>query len=197
MALSRKFLSAMGIEADKIDQIIEAHSETVDALKADRDKYKADAEKLPGVQQSLADAQKELADNTDNENWHEKYNTLKTDYDNFKKTEAAKVAKENKRNVLKSLLKDIGVSDKRIDSVIKVTDIDSIELDDKGAIKDVDTLKDSLVKEWSDFIVKEETKGAQSANPPEGKGAAEENVPSRAAQVASKYYKNIYGGNEE
>ena len=39
MALTRKMLKAMGIEEDKIEQIIEAHSETVDSLKADRDSY--------------------------------------------------------------------------------------------------------------------------------------------------------------
>ena len=49
MALTRKMLKAMGIEDEKIDQIIEAHSETVDALKEQRDQYKADAEKLPEV----------------------------------------------------------------------------------------------------------------------------------------------------
>ena len=32
-SLTRKMLKAMGIEDEKIDQIIEAHSETVDALK--------------------------------------------------------------------------------------------------------------------------------------------------------------------
>ena len=43
MSLTRKMLKAMGIEEEKIDQIIEAHSETVDSLKADRDTYKEDA----------------------------------------------------------------------------------------------------------------------------------------------------------
>ena len=33
MALSRRMLSAMGLEADKIEQIIEAHTETVTGLK--------------------------------------------------------------------------------------------------------------------------------------------------------------------
>ena len=50
MALTRKFLKALGIEDEKVDEIISAHTETVDALKAERDGYKADAEKLPGVQ---------------------------------------------------------------------------------------------------------------------------------------------------
>lgn len=197
MALSRKFLSAMGIEADKIDEIITAHTETVDALKEDRDRYKAEALKLPDVQQKLDDALEEIKNNTDNEKWHTKYDALKDEYDNFKKSEAAKVAKESKKAVLKNLLKDIGISDKRIDSVIKVTDVDSIELDDQGSIKDVDTLKDTLEKEWSDFIVKEDVHGASSYTPPGGGGGAEEDQPSRAAQVASKYYENIYGGTKE
>ena len=33
MALTRKMLRAMGIEDEKADEIIEAHAETVDALK--------------------------------------------------------------------------------------------------------------------------------------------------------------------
>jgi hypothetical protein len=33
MALTRKFLSALGIEAEKIDEIISSHTETVEGLK--------------------------------------------------------------------------------------------------------------------------------------------------------------------
>ena len=43
MALTRKMLKAMGIEDEKIDQIIEAHTETTDALKQQRDEAKAEA----------------------------------------------------------------------------------------------------------------------------------------------------------
>ena len=50
MALTRKFLSALGIEADKIDEIINAHSETVDALKEERDNFKSNAEKYADIQ---------------------------------------------------------------------------------------------------------------------------------------------------
>lgn len=40
MPLTRKMLKAMGIEEDKIEQIIEAHADTVDALRDERDGYK-------------------------------------------------------------------------------------------------------------------------------------------------------------
>jgi hypothetical protein len=53
MALTRKFLKAMGIDEEKIDEIITAHSDTVNGLKDERDKYKDAAEKLPSVQKEL------------------------------------------------------------------------------------------------------------------------------------------------
>ena len=53
MSLTRKALSAMGIEDEKIDQIIEMHTDVTNALKEERDTYKADAEKLPAVQKEL------------------------------------------------------------------------------------------------------------------------------------------------
>ena len=37
MSLTRKFLSALGIEDDKVDEIISAHTDTVNALKEQRD----------------------------------------------------------------------------------------------------------------------------------------------------------------
>ena len=36
MSLTRKMLKAMGIDEEKVDQIIETHAETVDALNAER-----------------------------------------------------------------------------------------------------------------------------------------------------------------
>ena len=63
MSLTRKMLKAMGIEDEKIDQIIEAHTETVDGLKEQITQYKASAEKLPGVQKELDDLKKDSSGN--------------------------------------------------------------------------------------------------------------------------------------
>ena len=57
MALTRKFLAALGIEAEKVDEIITAHAETVDALKAERDEYKANAEAYAGEQKKVKESQ--------------------------------------------------------------------------------------------------------------------------------------------
>ena len=169
MSLTRKMLKAMSIEDEKIDQIIEAHTETVNALKEDRDKYKEDAEKLPGVQKQLDDALEE-AKNSNADAWEAKYNALKEDFDDYKNDIAAKETKAAKNSAYRALLKEIGISDKRIDSVLRVSKVDDIELDKDGKIKDVDTLKESIKTEWADFIQTTAEHGAQTATPPSSTG---------------------------
>ena len=85
MAFTRKMLKAMGIEDEKIDQIIDAHSETVDALKADRDTYKEDAAKLAAVQKEL-DELKAKGD----DGYKAKYEAEKAAHDALKADMAAK-----------------------------------------------------------------------------------------------------------
>lgn len=192
MALTRKFLAALGIEPEKIDEIIEAHTETVDALKKERDGFKVDAEKLPGVQQELDDLKKQKPA----EDYKKKYDDLKTEYDGYKADIAAKETSAKKQAAYRKLLEKAGISKKRIDSVIRVSDVDGIELDDSGNVKDSDAKVEDLKKEWSDFIVKEGTRGAETHTPPKGSGDAGDGK-SRAAQVAAKYYQNLYGGDKE
>lgn len=167
MSLTRKMLKAMSIEDEKIDQIIEAHTETVNALKEDRDKYKEDAEKLPGVQKQLDDAL-EAAKNSDDDTWQVKYDALKEEFDTYKSDILAKETKAKKESAYKQLLIDAGISDKRIDSVMRVSKIDDIELDDQGKIKDSKKLSDNIKSEWADFIVTQQKQGAGTPNPPGG-----------------------------
>ena len=61
MAVTRKLLKALGIEDEKADQILEAHTETVNEIREERDRYKADAEQLPGVQKELAELKDSFA----------------------------------------------------------------------------------------------------------------------------------------
>ena len=78
----------------------------------------------------------------------------------------AEQIKASKTKAYKELLKKAGVSDKRIDSVLKVTAIDEIELDDEGKIKDSDKVVENIKSEWSEFIVTESQRGAGTENPP-------------------------------
>ena len=131
MALTRKMLKAMGIEDEKIDEIIDAHREVTDSLKADRDKYKADAEKLTDVQSELDEANKKL-EAVDTDEYKAKYEKEHKDFEDYKKSIDAEKTKAKKVEAYKGLLKEAGVSEKRIDAIVKITSMDDLELDAEG-----------------------------------------------------------------
>ena len=170
MALTRKFLSALGIDADKVDEIINAHTETVDALKNERDKYKADAEKLPEVTRELTSLKETVAKNGDKNPFEVKYNALKEEFETYKKDQTAKETKAKKADAYRAMLKEAGVSEKRIEAVLRVSDVDGVKLDKDGKIEGKDALIESVKKEWSDFITTGGTQGANTPNPPANGG---------------------------
>lgn len=200
MALTRKMLSAMGIEADKIDEIISAHAETVDAIKEERDKFKGEAEDLAKVQKELEKANTELEEFRSGD-WQAKYEKLKGDhdklkgeYDTFKTDTEAKAVKAKKESAFKQLLLDAGVSDKRIASVLKVSGatVDGLTLDDEGKIKDAETLTESVKKEWADFIPTTHEQGAKTPQPPANDGDGGKR-PSEAVEMVAQYRNEHYG----
>lgn len=171
MAFTRKFLSAMGIEAEKIDEIINAHIEVVDGLKEERDNFKKDAEKLADVEKELNKAKEKLAKNGEGETVaKEDYDNLKKEYDDYKADITAKNTRTEKENAFRELLKSVGVSEKRFNAIIKVSDIDGLELDKDGKIKDAEKHTENVKSEWADFIETTTTKGANTANPPANNG---------------------------
>ena len=165
MALTRTILEAMGIEEKKIDEIISAHAETMSALKQQRDNYKAQADELAEVQRKLDEANETIKAN-DSDAWKVKYDAIKEEYDNYKSDISAKETTRAKQAAYREVLKAAGVSDKRIDSIIRVSDIDSVELDESGKIKEADKLTESIKNEWADFIVSTNAKGADTGTPP-------------------------------
>ena len=160
MALKRSFLKSMGLTDEQISAIIEAHTETVDGLKADIEKYKGDAEKLPAVQKELDDL-KAAGDG----GYKEKYEKEHKAFEDFKTAQTAKETRQAKEKAYTDFLKSVGVSEKRIPSIIKVTDLNAVELEgDK--VKDADKLTESVKTEWADFIETSNTNGANTQNPP-------------------------------
>ena len=165
MALTRNFLKGMGLTDEQVSSIIEAHTETVDGLKNQIAALKADADKLPGIQKQLDDLK---ANNGDD--WKTKCEAAQTELANFKASVAKKEEHGAKEAAYRALLKKAGIADKRIDSVIKVSDIDGIKLGKDGEIAEADKLEDKLRTEWADFIPTTQVSGAKPANPPANVG---------------------------
>ena len=97
MALTRKLLKGMGLTDEQVDTIIEAHTDTVDGLKADVTRYKADAEKLPGVQKQLDDL-KAAGDG----GYKEKYEKEHSAFEAFKTDITAKESKAAKEKAVRA-----------------------------------------------------------------------------------------------
>lgn len=184
MALTRKFLSALGIEADKVDEIITAHSETVDALKEQRDQFKDNADKLPEVQKEL-DKYKKIAESNNGDEWQDKYNRIKKEFDEYKADIQTRETMAAKKSALESIAKDF-LSENGVAKAIKYADWDAYELDDNGKLTDAKKHIKELKEEWSDYVLTEDTQGAKTENPPTGTGGG-------ALSMADIYKKDEHG----
>ena len=174
MALTRKQLSAMGIEADKIEQIIEAHTETVSGLKDEISKLegqlenaKAEAGKLTGVQKELDDLKAQVAADEKAREGKD-YDALRQEFDDYKAEVKRKAERTAKEDAYKAILKDAGIPERHFAKILKYSDVDGVELDDKGEAKAKKEILKAVKEEWSDHITTEETQGAEIHNPPVG-----------------------------
>ena len=166
MALTRKLLKGMGLTDEQVDTIIEAHTDTVDGLKADVATYKADAEKLPKVQKEL-DTLKAAGDG----GWQEKYEKVKKDLDDYKAEVSGKEAKAAKEKAVRAYYEGKGITGKSLDIAIRGSgaEIDALELDgDK--IKDTSSLDELVNGTFSGLVSTTTTKGADTATPPTNTG---------------------------
>lgn len=191
MALTRKMLQAMDISDEKIEQIIAAHKDTIsgltderDKLIEERDKLKTEATRLANVEKDLLKAQAKLDNAAESA---QKLTDLQKQFDEYKADIDAKAKAATKTAAYKALLREAGISEKRIEAVLKVSDISKIELDADGNIKDAKTVVDGIKSEWADFIVTEGKQGAQTPTPPANDGGVDYDKMSD-----TDYYKATY-----
>lgn len=161
--LTRKFIkdaakdAGVELPAEMIDAIIGAHVESRDAA--------IEAAVNPLNEQLEAEKGKGGTDEykTKWEQEVEAHNALK---DKIAKDEAT----AKKQSAIRALLAEVKIGDKRHDLVLKALapDMDKIELDKDGKIKDVDTLKTSIATDWAEFIETTERVPASTPTPPVG-----------------------------
>lgn len=187
MALTRKFLKALGIDEEKIEEIINAHVETLQPIKDERDELKTKADALDAVTKER-DALKKAAEASDGDAYKAKYEELKTEFDAYKAEVTTKAEKDAKARLYRELAKKAGVNEKRIDAIMKVTNLDAVKLDKDGkALADADKLEESIKAEWADFLTTSETRGAEAATPPaSGSGTTDLGKLSMAEYIAAR-----------
>ena len=152
MALTRKLLKGMGLTDEQVDTIIEAHTDTVDGLKADVTRYKADAEKLPGVQKQLDDL-KAAGDG----GYKEKYEKEHSAFEAFKTDITAKESKAAKEKAVRAYFESKNITGANLDLAMRGCgeEMAALELDGEK-IKDTKSL-DALVDGTYKGLVSKQT----------------------------------------
>lgn len=155
------------IPASAIGTIVSAIKTAVGNEFVDKTRYKA---KLDEIGELKTQKQTAEGNATTAENWKTKYEAVKNDFDAYKSSQTAKETREAKAAAYREALKAAGVSEKRINTIIKASGdvVDALELAEDGKIKDAEKLTESIKAEWADFIPKTTESGAQTATPPAG-----------------------------
>ena len=141
MSITRKLLKGMGLTDEQVDTIIEAHTETVDGLKADVSKYKADAGKLSGVQKELDDL-KAAGDG----GYKSKYEKEHSNFEAFQSNITAKETKAAKEKAVRAYFESKNITGANLDLAMRGCgeEMTALEMDGEK-IKDTKSL-DALIE---------------------------------------------------
>lgn len=175
MALTRKFLKALGLTDEQVESIVDAHSETVDALKAERDAAKEEANKVADIQKQLDAANLKLANAGDAAK-------VQAEFDAFKQQVETEKANNSKSELIKNALRNAGVNRPEfIDLLARQIDLAGITIEN-GAIKDNAPIE-ALKTTYPACFGTTHDNGVNPANPPAG------NQPDTNAMSDDEYYR--------
>ena len=145
---------------EKAQQIMDGHISVTDGLKEERDSFRAEAERA-------ADLQKQLDDHlASGEDFKQKYEKEHEAFEAYKGRIASEAEAARVRSAYRKLLAGEGISEKRLESILKVTDLSGIKLDDGGNLENADELKKAINEEWGEFKTTVSETGAKVENPP-------------------------------
>lgn len=166
MALTRDMLKELNLTDEQIEAVIAAHTETVDGIKADLKVAEENAAGLEDVQKELDDAKAVIADAED---YKAKYEQEHADFEAYKAGIEEERAMQEKRDLYRTLLVQLGIDEGRIDAILKITDWADKTVKD-GALENAEALAEAAKAEYAAFIATTTTEGAEVANPPENNG---------------------------
>ena len=170
MALTRKALSAMDIDAEKIDEIIKMHLETVNPLKEQADKVRGLEDENKTLKSENESLKKDV-EAAGKDEWKDKYSALDKEFKEYKQTVADEKSRDAKTKAYLEILKDVGITDEKdIAVVMKYVNVDALEVDDDGKLSNAKDIVKEVKTDWGKFVTTTSTQGANVANPPSNNG---------------------------
>ncbi len=148
------------IPADSVPGLVQSIQKAVGEGFVPIERYNAQKTKAEELQTKLDEA----------DELQVKLDKLKTEYDNFRNEQEAKETRQKKQDAYKDVLKGLNVPEKRWAVILKTVNLDDLDLDAEGKLKDLDKITKQAKDDWGDFIVTAKETGVNSANPPANNG---------------------------
>lgn len=169
MAITRKLLRSLNLTDEVAESIIEAHAETVEALKT----RIAELEQQTSGYTDLAAERDQLQQRvTDLEGRSTDADQVRAEFDAYKAEVEAARTRESKRTALDALLRDkVGIQRPQArELILRATNLDDIALDEAGNIADADAVVQAHKEKYSDFVTSTRQVGTSTMTPPPSSG---------------------------
>lgn len=164
MALTRKFLKALGIEEDKIEEIITAHGETVAALKDEAEQAKKGADALAAVTKERDSLQQRVEALEQASGDAAK---VQADFDAYKQQVETERANAGKKTLVRQALEQAGANPAAIDLMLGTVDLSAVEVEN-NALKDAQAVLNPIREAHGGLFGESFVKGTPPTNPPKG-----------------------------
>ena len=144
MSISREFLEGIGVSEEHIQTIIDGHNATVEGIQAEIDELKAQNEEAERLKRVIAELETEI-NQSQGSDWKAKHDALKAEFDAVKESDL-------KQKLYKELAAEVGLPYRYSEKICKKHYTDKLELDEKGGLKDRESLARELKETWAEVI---------------------------------------------
>ena len=160
MALTRKMLRELGLGEEAIEAVIDAHTQTVDALKG----YEAEARRLSQVQQELDELKAAHGESL------KRYEREREAFAQYRADAEAREDARRRAALYRAALRSAGVKENLHEQIVEMTNLSQLGVKD-GKLADEAAVIEGIRSKYEDFIPATTTTGTLVESPPVSGGA--------------------------
>lgn len=166
--MNRKQLEELGLEKEAIDTIMDLNGQAINQTKKELEEARETAANLQAEVDKREEDFKTLKEKADNaEELEKQLNTLSGEYDEYKETTTQREQEIKVNSALKLALAKSGTID---EVALKAhLDLDELELEEDGTIKDIDKQLSTLKEEKAYLFGEKRNSGLPHGKPPADK----------------------------
>lgn len=157
------------IPASAFNAVVTAVRNAVGTEYVEKERYAAKLAEIRKLNEDRQTAEDNAATSVD---WKKKYEDEHAAHEAYRAEIAAKETLAAKQTAYRGLLADANIAEKYRDKVLKYTDFDAVELDEKGKLKGAAALLRAVKEEWPEYVETDmEGSTVQPPNPPANNGS--------------------------